>query len=181
MSAQDDVIRRWKPLAREAVDWEAVYREELPRVFNFFRYRLGDGPQAEDLTSATFEKAWRERGRYRANRAAFSTWLFTIARNLATDYFRTHRETIPLERLDRATQEIGVEEKVQMRQDFSHLIRILEELPDREGELIALKYGGDLTNREIALLMGLTESNVGTLLHRIVQRLRRRWEVENGR
>ena len=42
-------------------NWDAVYAEQLPRVYNFFRYRLRDTAAAEDLTSQTFEKAWRAR------------------------------------------------------------------------------------------------------------------------
>jgi RNA polymerase sigma-70 factor (ECF subfamily) len=57
---------------------------------------------------------------------------------------------------------------------------MLKELAIRERELIALKYGGGLTNREIARATGLSESNVGTILHRVVGRLRARWEDEHG-
>ncbi len=62
-------------------DWHSVYTEQLPRVYNFFRYRLGvqDNATAEDLTATTFEKAWRHRNQYQRNRAAFATWLFTTA------------------------------------------------------------------------------------------------------
>ena len=67
--------------ATEAVDWDHVFRDELPRVFGYFRYRGFDRSTAEDLTSATFEKAWRARDRYRQDRAAVSTWLASIARN----------------------------------------------------------------------------------------------------
>jgi RNA polymerase sigma-70 factor, ECF subfamily len=71
------------------LDWEAVYREEMPRVYNFFRYRLADRAAAEDLTSITFEKAWRARDRYRRDRAGTATWLLAIARNVARDHFRS--------------------------------------------------------------------------------------------
>src|SRR5688572_18420569 len=81
-------------------DWEALYRDSLPRVYNYFRYRVGDGPLAEDLTSATFEKAWRYRERYRRELAAFSTWLFTIARNVAVDHFRRQHAELALDRDD---------------------------------------------------------------------------------
>ena len=77
---------RW--IAREP-DWDAVFAEELPRVYNFFRYRFGDVPDVEDLTSRTFEKAWRARDRYRRDRAAFGTWLIAVARNVAIDHFRS--------------------------------------------------------------------------------------------
>ncbi len=78
----------------EGVDWEAVYREEMPRVFNYFRYRGLERALAEDLTSATFEKAWRARDRYRRERAAVSTWLLAIARNVAIDHFRRSRPEV---------------------------------------------------------------------------------------
>ena len=61
MSASESVIVSriipWTS-ATEA-DWDALYAEQLPRVYNFLRYRVGDGPDAEDLTSETFERAWR--------------------------------------------------------------------------------------------------------------------------
>ena len=62
---------RLVPVAEtEAIDWDAVYREELPRVYNFHRFRVFDRATAEDLTSLTFEKAWRARRRYRKSRAS---------------------------------------------------------------------------------------------------------------
>ena len=74
--------------ATDEGDWQAIYEEQLPRVFNFFRYRLRieDDETAQDLTATTFEKAWRARNQYQRDLAAFSTWLFTIARNTANDY-----------------------------------------------------------------------------------------------
>src|SRR5258708_37311973 len=57
--------RAWALSPANEADWDALYANQLPRVYNFFRYRVGDGPVAEDLTSATFEKAWTTRHRYR--------------------------------------------------------------------------------------------------------------------
>nr|HNH84167.1 RNA polymerase sigma factor [Acidobacteriota bacterium] len=92
MSSQTHAMGWIIPFAAKAqeADWEALYKEELPRIFNFFRYRVGDASLAEDLTSTTFEKAWQHRDRYRRDLAGFSTWLFTIARNVASDHFRRH-------------------------------------------------------------------------------------------
>jgi hypothetical protein len=60
-----------RTLAKEEVDWNAVYAELLPKVYNYFRYRLGDGPGAEDLTAITFEKAWGKRHQYRQTKPPF--------------------------------------------------------------------------------------------------------------
>jgi RNA polymerase sigma-70 factor (ECF subfamily) len=68
------------------------------------------------------------------------------------------------------------EDTIQQNADFAHLSVLLARLADRERELVALKYGAGLTNRAIARLSGLSESNVGVILHRAVQMLRSAWE-----
>lgn len=157
------------------VNWEAVYAEQLPRIYNYFRFRLGREIDVEELTSATFEKAWRARQRYRRDLAGFSTWLFSIAQNTAIDYLRTRREHLPLEAALDVASDATPEHDAQHSSDLHRLAKLMSDLPERERELIALKYGGGLNNREIARLTGLGESNVGTILHRIVQTLRARW------
>lgn len=164
----------WMVPAREA-DWDALYELELPRIHNFFRYRVGDGPEAEDLTSTTFEKAWRARHRYRRDLASFRTWLFAIARNVAIDHFRQKRDHAPLEEAENVSGGETPEDAAMRRSDVAHLSHLLGLLPERERELLALKYGAGLTNRAIARMTGLSESNVGTIVHRTVALLRAGW------
>ena len=159
-----------------AADWDAVYAEQLPRVYNFFRYRVGDGPVAEDLASVTFEKAWRSRGRYRRDLAGFSTWLFVIARRVAIDHFRTARHHSPLEAAAAVPGGPTPEEVAEQRSDAERLASLLARLPEQDRELMALKYGAGLTNRAIARLTGIGESNVGTRLHRRIAELRAAWD-----
>lgn len=158
-------------------DWEAIYAEQLPRVFNFFRYRVEDGPTAEDLTATTFERAWHGRDKYRADVAGFSTWLFAIARNVASDHFRAQarRDETPLDENLAADEAASPGAAIGQMDDFARLNRLLAALPARERDLLALKYGARLTNRAIAGLTGLSESNVGTILNRTVVKLREEW------
>jgi RNA polymerase sigma-70 factor (ECF subfamily) len=159
----------------EAVDWDEVYRQEMPRVFNYFRYRGFERATAEDLTSATFEKAWRARDRYRRSRAAVSTWLLAIARNAAIDHLRRSHAAVPLEQTLLRDQETP-ETRALRDADSRRLRELLAGLPERERELLALKYGAGATNRAIAKITGLGESNVGTILHRTIDGLRTRWD-----
>jgi len=159
----------------QAIDWDAAYREEMPRVFNYFRYRGFERATAEDLTSATFEKAWKARGRYRKDRAAVSTWLLAIARNAAIDHLRRSRREVPIE-AERLRDEATPEAAALRRADVDRLRALLGTLPERERELLALKYGAGATNRAIATLTDLRESNVGTILHRTIGSLRARWD-----
>ncbi len=159
----------------DKVDWDAVYADQLPRIYNYFRFRLGGGAEVEDLTARTFEKAWSARSRYRRDLAGFSTWLFRIAQNVGVDYLRSRRPHAPLDEAFDVVIEITPESEAARDSDLVRLGRLTARLSEREQELIALKYGAALNNREIAGLTGLSESNVGTLLYRIVQTLRSQW------
>jgi RNA polymerase sigma-70 factor (ECF subfamily) len=181
MAIGDEVFGRTWALepAREA-DWDALYAAQLPRVYNYFRYRVGDGAVAEDLTSLTFEKAWVARNRYRRDLAAFSTWLMTIARNVAIDHYRRRREHSPLEAAGHVAAGDDPPRELERRRSYERLSRLLGALPERDRELVSLKYGAELTNRAIAKQLKLTETNVGTLLHRAVTKLRAGWESEGA-
>jgi RNA polymerase sigma-70 factor (ECF subfamily) len=161
---------------RDAIDWEAVYKEELPRVYNFLRYRVGNRATAEDLTSLAFEKAWQARRRYRRDRAAVSTWILAIARNVAIDHFRRSRLEVPID--DAHAEHDETPETVAVRHgELRRLEALLRDVPPRERELLALKFGAGATNRAIAKLTGLSESNVGTILHRTIAELRASWDA----
>jgi len=183
MSAQNPTLRRFSDMttAKSETAWNVVYQRELPRVYNYFRYRLGDNALAEDLTSATFEKAWRAREKYRRDLAAFSTWLFTIARNVATDHLRTRRAHISFDALEIIPASDSPHDAYIRQSEIEQLGALLRQLNELERELIALKYGAELNNREIAKQLGMSESNVGTTLHRVVVKLRAEWDKVDGR
>jgi RNA polymerase sigma-70 factor, ECF subfamily len=157
-------------------DWDQVYAEHLPHVLNYFRYRLGGAADVEDLTARTFEKAWGARHRYRRDLAGFSTWLSTIARNVAIDHLRARQRHDPLEvAADVPSPAHTPEQHVLRQSDAERLATLLATLEPRQRDLIAMKYGAGMTNRAIAHTTGLSESNVGTILHRAVETLRGKW------
>ena len=159
----------------EDLDWDRVYREQLPRVFNYFRFRFGANADVEELTSRTFEKAWRARHRYRRDLGGFSTWLLSIARNVGTDHRRAERRFVALDAIEELPDANEPEEQVSRVSDLARLAQLTVLLSDRERELIALKYGAAAGNQTIARIMGLSESNVAVILHRAVQALRAHW------
>jgi len=160
----------------EELDWDAVYADQAPRVYNYFRFRLGREADVEDLTARTFERAWRSRAQYRSDLAGFSTWLFKIAQNVRIDFLKSQRgQHLSIDAADDLAADGSPETDAERESDLARLKRLTSDLPDRERELIALKYGAAINNRLIAQLTGLSESNVGTILHRVVQTLRSRW------
>lgn len=141
-----------------------AFEQHLGDVYAFFAYRLGRVADAEDLTQATFERALRAWGRFDERRASARTWLLAIAHNLLIDHYRAARPTEPLE-LEAAQDppELGLDPRLQAA---------LETLEDRDREIIALRFGGDLTGPEIAALTGLTLANVQQILSRALRKLR---------
>jgi RNA polymerase sigma-70 factor (ECF subfamily) len=161
-----------------------LYEQYMPMVFRFFSYRVGEIHLAEDLTSAVFEKALTRFESYKADRASFATWLFSIARNTLIDHFRVsgRRKTLPIDEMPMTSNggnspENGVIHKEELKQ----LQVCLAKLSPQEQEIISLKFGGEMTNRQIAKMLGLSESNVGTIIYRSVKKLRDNFtEWRNG-
>jgi RNA polymerase sigma-70 factor (ECF subfamily) len=167
--------------AVEEIDWQEVYDHCLPRVYHFFCYKVGNSVLAEDLSAITFEKAWLSRRNFRKDIGLMPAWLMGIARNVASDHFRKRFREIPLEDESDRSFMPSFDEDLQQKLDFQFILSILAQYPERERELIALKYGAELTNREIARLAGLSETNVGTILHRVVEKLKVEWEKNHER
>jgi len=165
----------------EDIDWQAVYDYSLPKVFHYFCYKVGDPTLAEDLTAITFEKAWRSQRNFHSDIGQIQPWLMGIARNVASDHFRKKVREVPLKEGSERSFVTSFDEQLQQKLDFEFIQSILTQFPERERDLIAYKYGAELSNRAIAQLTGLTETNVGTILHRVVGKLRMEWEKHHER
>ena len=165
---------RW--LARHvpmpARDFASVYDEHVRRVYGFFGYLLRSRADAEDLTQQTFERAFRSWERYDESRGSWSTWLLVIARNLFVDHVRASR-AVRLEPVDERDIEgmVATQDRNSLGLD-PDLEGALRKLGPRERELIALRFGGDLTAAEIASLTGLSVANVQQILSRSLRRMR---------
>jgi RNA polymerase sigma-70 factor (ECF subfamily) len=156
----------------EGVAFEDLYRSSRDDVYAYAAGLLRDRVAAEDVTSTAFERAYRKRTRYDARRGSARAWLFGIARNAALDELRRRgrQAALAADPVDVATL-AGVHSAEQSELRLV-LASALEELEARERELIALKFFAGLSNAEIARVLGITESNAGTKLHRVVNKLR---------
>ncbi len=161
-----------------------LYEEYMPKVFRYIQYRVNNMQLTEDLTSTTFEKALVSFSKYSSDRAKFSTWIFSIARNAVIDHYRLkgRRMTLPLEEASEvASRNLPPEEELLKREELERLQICLTGLSEEEQEIIRLKFGAELNNRQIAKMLGLSESNIGTRLYRAVRKLRDSFqESENG-
>jgi RNA polymerase sigma-70 factor (ECF subfamily) len=147
-----------------------VYDEHVWHVYGFLAYRVRDSDLAEDLTQSTFERALRAWPRFDPTRASERTWLLAIARNLLVDHYRRDRPDLPGDIDEHNLPMVrGPEEAVQ---SCARMQELLQMLGEREREVVALRFGADLTGPEIAELTGLSLANVQQILSRALRRLR---------
>jgi RNA polymerase sigma factor (sigma-70 family) len=158
-----------------------LYEEHVWNVYGFFGYRVASRQEAEDLTQATFENALKAFHRFDRKRASFQTWVMTIARNLLIDHYRSDRSSQQQPIANAAEAEAGLGERASEEPDLGvapDLEAALDGLGARERELIALRFGGDMTTQQIAELTDLTVANVQQILSRSLRRLRAELEGE---
>ncbi len=153
-------MRRRDPLANPA--------PLIRRVYSYVAYRLGDGAEAEDVTSEVFERALRYQGSYDESRGQPILWLLGIARRCADDALARRP---PVSSLDSDEQASGqdLEEEAVRRLGLADA---LGRLDGRARNLLALRYGADLSAREIAEVVGSKTNAVEVALHRALARLR---------
>lgn len=150
--------------------FEELYHATRDDLFAYLAYLVGDRATAEDVFAQALERAFRARAKFDADRGDRRAWLYGIARNAALDELRRRKRFASL------TLEV---EDVPDRADYAgdSLLRVtvaaaLSELDPRRRELVALKFFAGLGNAEIGRVLGLSESNVGTRLHRAIGTLR---------
>ena len=155
--------------------FEALYRSSRDDVYAYVLTLLRDRAAAEDVTAIAFERAYRRRRTFDRHRGDERGWLFGIARNAALDELRRRRRTATLvvDPEDVSEDALVADDEEDMVVRRAAVREALDALAPRERELIALKFHAGLTNAELASVLGVSESNAGTMLHRAVQKLRR--------
>ena len=157
------------PVNTESLSFDALYRECAGDVFAYVMTLLRDRSTAEDVTMAAFERAYRRRRSFDRAKGNERAWLFTIARNAALDELRRRKRSTALIG-DPADMSAVVGERDPLQR--AAVRAAIAELEPRERELVALKFIAGLSNAEIGDVIGVSATNAGTKLHRVVQKLR---------
>ena len=148
-----------------------AYDDHVWDVYGFLAYRTGNRADAEDLTQLTFERALRAWNRFDPSRSSVKTWLLTIARNLLIDEHRRARLSPIRTTLDElGAREPAADDRYELGLD-PKLAAGLAQLSARDREILALRFGGDLTQSEIGERLGISQMHVSRLLRRTIEQL----------
>lgn len=170
-------------LSRKLDQFSERYRQYFPRLFAYVYGRVHNAHVAEDVVADVFERAFTKADTLR-NEDAFSTWLFTIARNVIISSGRKRaRETVvdPDVLKEIAPSGASVESEILSREEVKRVSELLREFPRREQDIVALKFDAELSNAQIAKIMGLSEANVRVILFRTLRKLRDRMSAKVGK
>lgn len=151
-----------------------IYQTYQPKVFGYMISKVNNAELSEDLTADVFLKVYEKLDDFDETKASVSTWIYTIAKNRLTDYFRTRRvfEEVP-ETLNDGSD---VEEEVCNREMLDKLAASLKKLPERERDIIILRYYSGFTLKEIAEKLRISYAYVKVLQNKALDALRRDFE-----
>ncbi len=170
--SEESLIERAK---RDAEAFGALYERYVDRVYNYIFYRIGDTYAAEDLTARVFYRALGHIRDYRQRGAPFAAWLYRIAHNLVANWHRdqSRRHLVRLDDVAALPERgDGPQRRVERDEDAEELLAAIRTLPAERQEILILKFVDELSNAEIAQIMGRSEGAIKSLYHRTLISLR---------
>lgn len=158
-----------------------LYDLYFDQIYNYIYWRVGNQPDAEDLTEQVFLRALEAIDNYKWRGVPISAWLFQIARNFTIDHFRTKARTqVRLEKeiakAEEARSSASAEETALGEIDYQHLQKAIAELTEEQQQVIILKFFVNLSNLEVSKILEKTVGSVKSLQHRALASLARIFE-----
>jgi RNA polymerase sigma-70 factor (ECF subfamily) len=157
-----------------------LYQRYRHRIYAYLRARAACEEDAADLTQLVFLRALHALPRYRGRGHEFAPWLFRIARNVAIDYHRRQKPTLPWDHLPAALEPKAEHdpEKAALRdEEVSRLRPLVLALEPDKRELLTLRFAAGLTAGEIAAVVGRSEAAVRKQLSRTLQTLKEHYHA----
>lgn len=158
------------------MNFEQLYEDYFKRVYSYIRARIGSENQADDICCDVWQTVFEKQDSFDESKGNIEQWLFTIARNKVNSHFRLYYIKNFFSMADKEDFLSSKEEhplnKLDKEEDIKQLNAALKALNQKERDLISLKFFSSLNNREISAVTSLSESNVGTILNRAINKIR---------
>src|SRR5436305_4761517 len=155
---------------RDRQAFELLYHRYVRSMFGLALRRLRDRQRAEDAVQETFAAVWRSASSYRPERGPAAPWLYAVARNAIVDRMRARVEPAA-EAPDLASAEPGPADRAESSYVSWRVHRALEELPEKEREVLELAYWSGMSQSEVAEYLHIPLGTVKTRTRRALSRL----------
>jgi len=151
---------------------DEIFNSFYDKIYSFTLMRVGNVHDAEDIASDVFVKVVEKLDTYKPEKAAFSTWIFTIALNQIKKHYRGYKNNSSINDADELAGQFVIDEDLLRDDERVCLSHAFSELDEREKEIVYLKYFGELSSRRIAEIMDLSETNVRVILCRAIKNMK---------
>jgi RNA polymerase sigma-70 factor (ECF subfamily) len=166
-------------LSHEAASFAQLYDRYFPRLYAYMRYRVPCPQDAEDLVAETFLQVVKHIGVFEwRHDGAFAAWLFRIAHNLVSNFYRQRRREalLPLDAASHLHAHTPPPEEIVLQQEqVAQLYQLLGTLSPRQQEVLTLKFFAGLPNHEIAAVLSLNTHTVAAYLCRGIEALHQKY------
>ncbi len=169
----DEAALRERAAAMDPAALAEIYDQYSARIYSYIYHRTGDGPAAEDLTGDVFVRMLDAIQQDRTWTTTLQGWLYRIAHNLVVDHFRRQSKRDGPSLDERWMAPVSSEHTFEALFYSNQLRAAMGHLTEEQQQVIVLKFAEDLTNAQVAEVMGKTEGAVKALQHRGVAALRR--------
>ncbi|MBI4287939.1 MAG: sigma-70 family RNA polymerase sigma factor [Chloroflexi bacterium] len=161
-------------LSRKQSAVERLFETHFERVARYIVVRIGNMNDAEDLASEVFVRALRTVDTYKETGAPMEAWLFKIAHNIAVDYLRQkgRRPAVPLEDTLPVAAKDNPGEEAERKQEVEELNRAVAQLSESQRQVLALRFGSEMTSEEAAQVLGKKPGAVREMQSAAIKRLR---------
>jgi RNA polymerase sigma-70 factor (ECF subfamily) len=178
MENTDEQLKKMINLAQagDSQAFASVYDLYIGKIYNFIFYKTLHQPLAEDLTSQTFLKAWKNIKQFQSG--SFSAWLYSIARNLVIDHFRAQKEFLNIDDCWDLQASDDIFKEVDDRLKIEKIKTAFSQLNSKEREILILRFWQDLSFKEIALILQKNEGAVKMSFGRAVNALKKEMPLE---
>ena len=162
-----------KEKSRKLVGYEQMYEAYYQSVYAFVRSHVHQTEAAQDLTADVFLAAYRNWEKFDPQVGSIATWLYCITRNRLKNYYRSQRDQVSLEELqEKGELRLWDGKQAQRITELRDaLARILASLPERNRQIVVLRYFGGKSNQEIADIMQMSHENVRVTLTRTLKKM----------
>ncbi len=156
---------------RDEKAFAKLYDLYVDKIYKYIYYKSGRTDEAEDLTAQVFLKAWEAIGHYKWEGYPFSTWLYRIAHNQMIDYYRTHRETFPLDTARAKESTIDPLEAAERTFTSGQIRTALQHLTHDQQRVVVLRFLEGYSTSEVASIMDKDPDAIRALQHRALRAL----------
>ncbi|MDB4939634.1 MAG: polymerase, sigma-24 subunit, subfamily [Candidatus Doudnabacteria bacterium] len=154
-----------------------LYDLYITKIYNFIYYRTHHKETAEDLTSKTFVKAWENLSKFDDEKGAFSSWIYSIARNNLIDHYRKEKGTSDIDQIINFSSSENIEHDTGLKLQLEQVEKYLKELPADQRDIVIMRVWDDLSYKEIAAILKKSEASCKMSFYRTMQKVQTHFPI----